>query len=370
MAGDSEDRLFNSFNPSNKSEWLAKVEAELGNDHISSLYNQLDDSIILDPFATNADLDSFFNPIAKAKEDNSWNIGASIQCENDKLKTNKALLKMLNMGVNAPELIFKSELDVRTLNAVFRDVKHEFVQTHIRLESAATSENSLKGLVDYISTINSLDTHFFLSYEDLDFPKSLLFQILENINKDKNRLRCIRFGQTKSEMQGSSITEHLTTLFTQVANYFDEAKSLNLSKDKIISLCYFEIEVGPKFLSEIANIRAVNILWQNMLKAFDLPKIDPQIVARIQHNNSEIHPLIATASTACSAILGGADTIFISAGVEKMTKNDGNFDIKLQHILKFENHLNRVVDPIAGSHFIEKLGNQIAEKVWQELTLV
>jgi len=73
-----------------------------------------------------------------------------------------------------------------------------------------------------------------------------------------------------------------------------------------------------------------------------------------------------------SAIIGGSNRLFIHASDEFKDKNGTTFGkriaLNVQHLLQLESYLDRVVDPAAGSYYIEKMTEDLAEAVWKKFT--
>jgi len=78
--------------------------------------------------------------------------------------------------------------------------------------------------------------------------------------------------------------------------------------------------------------------------------------------------MIAATTQAMAAALAGVDSIYIRPCNGKEQADDFTRRIarNVQHILQSESYLNRVVDPSAGSYYIENLTVAIAEKAWQQ----
>lgn len=130
----------------------------------------------------------------------------------------------------------------------------------------------------------------------------------------------------------------------------------------------FRLETGPLYFPEIAKLRALRILWHNLLDAYEImEKPDAQIIAEIKQSEAQrdaTNNLLISVSKAMASVLGGADKLLIhpfdapSGFTNRITRN-------IQHILRDEAHLNKTADPAAGSYFIEKLTGEIAQEAWK-----
>ena len=73
---------------------------------------------------------------------------------------------------------------------------------------------------------------------------------------------------------------------------------------------------------------------------------------------------------ALAGILGGATRLTVfpaNSNTEQASGFTRRIARNVQHLLELESHLGKVVDPAAGSYYIEKLTGEIAEKAWNSL---
>jgi methylmalonyl-CoA mutase len=126
---------------------------------------------------------------------------------------------------------------------------------------------------------------------------------------------------------------------------------------------------------EIAKFRAMRALYANLMKAWgaeDEKALNPFIHAETSARNQTIYDhyvnLLRGTTEGMSAVLGGVNSLSIlpfdhafrhsSAFSERIARNT-------QIILKEEAYLDRVADPAAGSWYIEKLTESVAEHSWK-----
>ena len=78
---------------------------------------------------------------------------------------------------------------------------------------------------------------------------------------------------------------------------------------------------------------------------------------------------IRATTQAMSAVLGSVDMLTIAPS-DALNAESSDFSRRIarnvQHLLQMESYLDKVADPAAGSFYIEKLTNQIAEAVWEK----
>ncbi|MCB0640340.1 MAG: hypothetical protein KDC44_01815, partial [Phaeodactylibacter sp.] len=132
----------------------------------------------------------------------------------------------------------------------------------------------------------------------------------------------------------------------------------------------FQIAVGGSYFLEIAKIRAFRLLWAHVMEAYDiedaLPGIEIHTSLHTQGEDRNTN-MIRSSSQAMSAVLGGCDRLLVYPSDQVHGTPDAftrRIARNLQHILKMESHLDWVIDPAAGSYYIEQLTEQLAERAW------
>ncbi len=176
-------------------------------------------------------------------------------------------------------------------------------------------------------------------------------------------------AETLFDVDGAAYCEKSASIPHQLAVSLSMASEILLATElKGAESIQFRIKTSPLYFPEIAKIRALRILWHNLLDSYHLKnKPGVRIFSEIEQDPAAETPynnLILSVSKAMCAVLGGADMILIhpfDASLQfsrRITRN-------IQHILRDEAHFGKVADPAAGSYYIEKLTDEIAEKAWK-----
>ena len=127
------------------------------------------------------------------------------------------------------------------------------------------------------------------------------------------------------------------------------------------------VQIGSSYFVEIAKLRAFKLLWGNVLTAYNAVPTLPRLFATTSplkaNDDVNIHKIQAT-TQAMSAVMAGIETLTVAPS----EPNDFGRRIarNVQHLLSLESYLDRVADPAAGSYYIEKLTEQLAEAAWAE----
>lgn len=133
--------------------------------------------------------------------------------------------------------------------------------------------------------------------------------------------------------------------------------------------------IGMDHFREIAKMRAARMLWAKIVKGFG-PKNPKSLSLRTHCQTSgwslaEQDPFNNVARTcieAAAAAFGGTQSLHTNALDEAIalpTDFSARIARNTQLYLQEETQITKTVDPWGGSHYLEKLTAEIAEKAWQ-----
>lgn len=126
---------------------------------------------------------------------------------------------------------------------------------------------------------------------------------------------------------------------------------------------------------ELAKFRAARMLWAQIVKQYN-PTCDCACKMKAHAQTSEFNQtiydahvnLLRSQTETMSAALAGVDSITVTP-FDKPYKESDDFSERIarnqQLLLKEESHLDKIVDPGAGSYYVEKLTVAIAEQAWK-----
>ncbi|WP_421764418.1 methylmalonyl-CoA mutase [Ekhidna sp.] len=132
--------------------------------------------------------------------------------------------------------------------------------------------------------------------------------------------------------------------------------------------------IGMNFFTEIAKMRAARVLWARIIKEFD-PKNEKSMALRT-HSQTSGYSLTAqdpfnnvarTTIEAMAAVLGHTQSLHTNALDEAIalpTDYSAKIARNTQIYLQQETNITKVVDPLGGSHHVEKLTHELIEKSW------
>ena len=234
-------------------------------------------------------------------------------------------------------------------------------------------DQNIEDLDDKALFINNKDLAEHISPEESDSYFSLIDVFDENagtlnqqlakelLAKDFRRNICVDISLHQNA--GASIIQQLG---------FGLAKAKELTEifgKDIFSKLIFRISVGYNYFFEMAKIRALKLVFNQLSKEFGLDEI-PYIFAETSLRNKSINDkennLIRSTLELASAMIGGADAVFANDYfLENQTQLSEEISFKQQIVLAYESIINVFEDASNGSYYVEDLTHQIAEKSWR-----
>lgn len=198
--------------------------------------------------------------------------------------------------------------------------------------------------------------------------------------KDYKRVRVIGVEAYSFNDAGSNISQELGFGLAMGSEYMNKLKELGLCADDAARRIKFTFSVGSTYFMEIAKFRAARLLWANIVKSYGSERECCQkmkIHAVTSEWNQTVYDayvnMLRGTTEAMSAAIAGVDSLEVLP-FDYSFRKPGEFSNRIarnvQSILKEESHFNKVVDPSAGSYFIENLTESIAQTAWALFTKV
>lgn len=157
-----------------------------------------------------------------------------------------------------------------------------------------------------------------------------------------------------------------------IVTYVNQLMDLGVQPEISLKSIRIKLAVANDQFMEIAKLRSMRLLWQNICDAYKVEHIDAKIDVVTSWrflSDRDVHTnMIRATGQAFSAIAGGCDSLDVLP-FDLAIKNPDTFSLRharnLQIILAEEAHLNKVEDPACGSGYLDKLTVELAEKSWQ-----
>lgn len=174
---------------------------------------------------------------------------------------------------------------------------------------------------------------------------------------------------------GSNITQELGFALAAANEWMAKLTERGMQACQATQAMTLSLATGSTYFMEIAKLRAARLLWSKIAKAYN-PSCEEAYKLFIHcdgalWNKSIYDPyvnMLRTTTETMSAVIGGADSISVEpfdAAYEEA--NDFSYRIarNQQILLKEESYMEKIVDPSAGSYYIENLTDSIAQHAWK-----
>jgi len=391
------DKLFSSFPEVSTSEWEARIMDDLkGADYHKKLIWKTADGFEVKPYYRAEDIEGKVNPEAIPGEypfvrgnhtdSNSWEIRQDI--ETDDLKEANRLAKdAFKRGATGVSLVTSmvesgADIDLLLSDLCPSDGAFHFV-----------------GSTDFLALVKLLITYGKKEHLPLrqwggsfdfdpisvlllngDFDKSEqkdLAQIAEMVKLGMDsmpHMKVINVNGHYFNSAGATSVQELGFSLAAGNEYLALGTQAGLSVDDIAQHVMFSFAVGSNYFVEIAKLRAARMLWAKIVEQYK-PKDEKSMQMNIHSNTSAWNKtlydpyvnILRTTTEAMSAVLGGTQSLSILP-FDTFFKDPDEFSNRIarnqQIILKEECYLDKVIDPGAGSYYIENLTQLIAEAAW------
>lgn len=180
---------------------------------------------------------------------------------------------------------------------------------------------------------------------------------------------------------GATIVQELAYTLADGIEYVRAAIEAGLEVDQFAPRLSFFFAIGMNFFMEVAKLRAARKLWAELMKDRFAPKDERSLMLRTHCQTSGVsltsldpyNNVVRTTVEAMAAVLGGTQSLHTNSFDEALalpTENSARIARNTQLILQHEAELTKVIDPMAGSYYVESLTNSLvneARKVIQEV---
>ena len=197
---------------------------------------------------------------------------------------------------------------------------------------------------------------------------------LVEIMKALPKYRCITVNAIELNNAGSYISQELGYALAWGNEYLNALVEAGVDATEAAKKIKFNFGISSNYFLEIAKFRAARMLWANIVKEYE-PKCDCACKMKAHAETSTFNltlfdahvNMLRTQTEAMSAALAGVDSITVSP-FDKAYQVADDFSERIarnqQLLLKEECHFDKVVDPAAGSYYIENLTASIAQQAW------
>ena len=205
----------------------------------------------------------------------------------------------------------------------------------------------------------------------------IIGDIFEFTSRNMPKFNSISISGYHMQEAGATADIELAYTLADGLEYIRTGIAAGLDIDDFAPRLSFFWGIGMNFFMEIAKMRAARLLWAKIVKQFD-PKNPKSMSLRTHCQTSgwsltEQDPFNNVARTCIEALAaahGGTQSLHTNALDEAIalpTDFSARIARNTQIYLQEETNLTRVVDPWAGSYYVERLTHEIAHRAWAHI---
>jgi len=395
----SDKKLFQEFPPVSTEAWEEKIKIDLKGADYSRLVWNTNEKIAVKPYYRAENIENIEFTAAEAGEfpfvrgnktqNNDWLIRQNIKAK-DLKAANKTALEVLNKGVNSLGFVIEREQNIEKedLDTLLKGINLEAIETNFQacrksffifpffkqiLQEKGIEPEAVNASFDMDPVGKlTLTGGFYKSNEEEAFAevKNLILSA-----KDYPNIKTIGIKAWAFKEAGASIVEELAFALASGNEYLARLTEMGMPVGAISSRMKFNFSTGTNYFMEIAKIRAARLLWANIVKQYN-PCCDEKTKMHIHAETSQwtdtvydpyVNMLRSTTQT-MSATIGNVESFTVNP-FDSSFRESAAFGQRIarnvQILLKEESYFDKVIDPAAGSYYIESLTDAIVDEAWK-----
>ena len=389
-------------------EWKEKIITDLkGADFDKKLVWRTPEGFNVQPFYRQEDLRGLkttvsapgqFPYVRGTRTNNEWAIRQNIcACENPR-KANKLALDILNKGITSLGFCLNADkLNYRYIKNLLKDIDARAININFTIcpcKAAKLADILVRYYgrcgYDFKSVYGSINVDpikgMLLKGKDLS-REQIAAKLAEVVNACKTLVnyRVVGVNSIILNNSGAYCAQELAYALAWGAEYMTMMTEAGVPNYLAAREIRFNMGIGGNYFMEIAKFRAGRLLWAKIVEAYKAPifthalkeAAKMNVCAETSRFNMTIFDayvnLLRTQTETMSAALAGVDEIVVSpfdVTYERPTEFAERIARNQQLLLKEEAHFDKVVDPAAGSYYLENLTNSIAAEAWKQFLAI
>ncbi len=180
---------------------------------------------------------------------------------------------------------------------------------------------------------------------------------------------------------GASAVQELAFTLANGIEYVNAALRVGLDIDAFGPRLAFFFDSHNNLLEEVAKFRAARRMWARIMRERFGAKDPRSWMLRFHTQTAGVslqaqqidNNVVRVTVQALAAVLGGTQSLHTNAKDEALalpTAETAQLALRTQQVLAFESGVGDVVDPLAGSYFVESLTDEIERRAWDYITRI
>lgn len=200
----------------------------------------------------------------------------------------------------------------------------------------------------------------------------IVADIIEYTSSKMPKFNSISISGYHMQEAGANQVQELAYTLADGKEYIKSALSRGLNIDQFAPRLSFFWSIGMNFFMEIAKMRAARFMWSEIVKEFK-PKNNKSLALRTHCQTSGVslveqdayNNIVRTTIEAMAAVMGGTQSLHTNSFDEALALPT-NFSARIarntQLIISEETGICNVIDPLAGSYYVESLTSSIVKE--------
>ena len=388
--------------------WKDKIIADLkGADFDKKLVWRTPEGFSVQPFYRREDLKGLkttvsapgqFPYVRGTRTTNDWSIRQNIcACKNAR-KANAKALEVLNKGINSLGFCLdKDKLSYHFIKTLLNGIAADCIAINFTICPCKAAELA-NILVRYYGRMG-YDTKHMVGSINVDPIKGMLLKgkaltreqvsakIAEVVKAAKSlpNYRVVAVNSVILNNSGAYAAQELAYALAWGAEYMTMLTEAGVPNYRAANAIRFNMGIGGNYFMEIAKFRAGRLLWAKIVEAYKQPIFTTalrnaakmNVSAETSRFNMTIFDayvnLLRSQTETMSAALAGVDEITVTpfdVTYEDPTDFSERIARNQQLLLKEEAHFDKVVDPAAGSYYLENLTASLAAEAWKQFLAI
>ncbi|MCC6897346.1 MAG: methylmalonyl-CoA mutase [Polyangiaceae bacterium] len=201
----------------------------------------------------------------------------------------------------------------------------------------------------------------------------IVADVIEHTARHMPKFNSISISGYHMQEAGATCDLELGFTLADGLEYVRAALAKGLDIDRFAPRLSFFFGIGMSFYMEVAKLRAARLLWATLMKRHFTPQKADSLMLRTHCQTSGVslteqdphNNVIRTTIEAMAAVMGGTQSLHTNSFDEAIAL-PSDFAARLarntQLVIQHETGIPRVVDPWAGSYFMEQLTHALARK--------
>ncbi|PFA63930.1 methylmalonyl-CoA mutase [Bacillus sp. AFS015802] len=287
-------------------------------------------------------------------------------------KAGVAIDSILDMKILFDEIPLDQMSVSMTMNGAVLPILAFYIVT---AEEQGVSQDKLSGTIqnDILKEYMVRNTYIYPPETSM----KIIADIFEYTSKHMPKFNSISISGYHMQEAGAPADIELAYTLADGLEYVRTGLKAGIDIDSFAPRLSFFWAIGMNYFMEVAKMRAARRIWAKMMKTFN-PQ-NPKSMALRTHSQTSgwslteqdpYNNVVRTLLEAHAAAMGHTQSLHTNALDEAIalpTDFSARIARNTQLYLQEETGITKVIDPWAGSHYVETLTDQLMEKAWEHI---